>query len=282
MPDNIRLPVFGEVPKKYAIGGGIAAVVVVGVIVVRKRSAANAAGAANAENASVSGTDGSGGTVTDPAGNVCAAVNPVSGYCPGTPEDQSFQSGGYAGVPDFGAGYGGGYGSGYVIDPAGNQCYALDPATGYCPGYNPVGTGSGSGITTNDEWLSAAMSDVPGNQGTIQAALSAVLGGLTVTTAQKDLFLEAVGINGEPPQGYPKPIKTSDTSGHPGTQKVKVPSVTGQPQEAAFAILSEAGLSPRGNKTIPGQTLTVISQSPKAGTSVSHGTVVHLTSKVKR
>jgi hypothetical protein len=57
---------------------------------------------------------------------------------------------------------------------------------------------------------------LPGDQNTIRVALVDVLAGITVTTAQKNIFLEAVGVIGQPPGSYPTPIKTSDTSAQPG------------------------------------------------------------------
>jgi PASTA domain len=283
--DDIRLPLVGEVPKKAAIGGAAVAVVIVVIVIMRQRNAANAAGAANASSASASGESG---MVTDPAGNQCAALDPGSGYCPGSPQDQAYQEqAAYGGVSDYGGEGYGEYGTGYVTDPAGNQCIAIDPATGYCPGYNPVGAaGTGPGeYTTNDEWLEAAMSDVPGDQATIQAALAAVLGGLTVTTAQKNLFLEAVGINGQPPQGYPQPIKTSDTSGQPApVARVTVPNVIGQEAVNAQQNLGEVGL--KSTLTGPafkaglGGVRQITAESPKQGTKVNSGSSVKLTYKI--
>src|SRR5260370_42440857 len=63
----------GGIKKEYVyIGGGL--LLVIGVVIVRSRNAKAAASTST-------------GTVTDPAGNVCAAFNPVTGYCPGTPND---------------------------------------------------------------------------------------------------------------------------------------------------------------------------------------------------
>lgn len=229
MADDLKVPGLGDVPKKYAIGAVVVAVGIAVIVFFRARSAANAAAASAATPA---GT----GQVTDPAGNTCATVDPDSGYCPGSPEDVSFQEsqGGYYNSGDLADESGdlGETGTGIstagllVTDPAGNQCAAVDPATSYCPG-TPQDIAAQGGITgsptapvvsTNSDWLQAALQVLPGGDSSAnEAALAGVLGGLTVTTAQKNIFLEAVGLEGQPPQGYPTPIKTSDTAAQPGT-----------------------------------------------------------------
>jgi fibronectin type III domain protein len=215
---DIKLPGLGEVPKKYAIGGLLAALAVVVVVIIRKKGAANAAGA-TATGANAAGVSGQ---VTDPAGNVCSALDPNSGYCPGSPQDIAYQQGN-ASEADLALGdesdYGGTGGSavsgdydaaGYPIGSAADLAWQAAQE-----GLTTTGTSTTSGITTNSSWLTEAVDTLSaqgGDTGTIQTALSMVLGGLTVTTAQQDLFLEAVGILGPPPQGYPQPIKLSNTA----------------------------------------------------------------------
>jgi hypothetical protein len=252
---DIKVPGIGNLPKKYAIGA-VAVAAGLGVIVyIRSRNAAQSAASAGAADAA---------TTADTSGD--------SG-------DDTYDSGDDSGSYDYGADdYGGDY--------SGESGY---DAAGY-----PIGSSADlqyqdeqtSGIQTNDEWVQQAIGgSVPGDPGTIQAALSAVLGGLTVTNAQKNLFLEAAGILGEPPQGYPTPIKTSDTAAQPGTPataaQVSVPNVKGQPQEAAYGIISEAGLKPSGSPTVKGKILYVQSQTPSPGAKAAKGSTVHLTSKVK-
>lgn len=106
--------------------------------------------------------------------------------------------------------------------PAGYNPYAYSPY-GYDIYGNPLPqpTGLGGGTyTTNSDWAAAA-EDALQNTGvdlaTAAAAVSKVLGGLAVTSNQKDLFLQAVGLLGQPPQGYPTPIKVSDTGTGPPT-----------------------------------------------------------------
>lgn len=193
MPADIKLPGLGEVPKKYVVGGVVAGGGIAIIVFVRSRKASQA----NTANQ----TAAQAGLVTDPAGNQCAAVDPNSGYCPGSPEDVSYQqsASGYYGTP------GGVSGAGTT---------APVPSDGGSQGTTPIAP---TGPQTNAEWVTAALAVLPGGDTPEnEAALAGVLGGLTVTTAQKDIFLEAVGLVGQPPQGYPAPIKTSDTAGHPG------------------------------------------------------------------
>jgi hypothetical protein len=231
MPDGpIKVPGIGDVPKKYAIGAVVIAMGLGIVVYLRARSAAKTAAASAA-------TSTSAGMVTDPSGNQCAAVDPNSGYCPGSPEDVAYQeqTSGYYGTSAADAGDDLGETGGvstagltYVTDPAGNQCTAVDPVTGYCPGTpQDVAAQGGSGITgqptpsvptTNSQWLQDALAVLPGGDSSAnEAALAGVLGGLTVTSAQQQIFMEAVGLVGNPPGGYPTPIKLSDTGAQPGS-----------------------------------------------------------------
>lgn len=218
MASEVHVPGLGSVEKKYVIGGVLVGGGVALIFYVRHKKSAAAADTTTA-------------MVTDPAGNQCTALSPTSGYCPGTPEDMAYSSsslsGGYDGnfgYPASGIGGGGSPGgsSSSVTDPAGNVCSAVNPATGYCPGSSQdLAAQGGSGSTTNTEhnsdWVNEALGVLPGDFNSNQTALSAVLAGLVVSTAQKNVFLEAVALVGQPPQGYPTPIKTSDTSAHPGT-----------------------------------------------------------------
>jgi len=251
MPGEIKIPGIGDVDKKYVIAGVVVGAGIAVVVYVRGK---------NKAAVSSSGTS-QGAMVTDPAGNQCASLDPNSGFCPGTPEDTAYQeqsTGSYGGL-----GYGGDIGyagsgvssAGLVQDPAGNQCSAVSLATGYCPGTPQdiaasgtaatatTGTGTTGSVSTNSDWLEAALGVVPGDSGTVQAALAAVLAGLTVTTAQKNLFLEAVGILGNPPQGYPQPIKTSDTSAQPGTSSA---AKTSTAKAGAISNLAITGYNQNG------------------------------------
>jgi hypothetical protein len=235
---DIKIPGAGELPKKYVIGAVAVGIGIVVIVYVRKKNSAAATTASSAT-----------GMVSDPAGNQCVALDPNSGYCPGSPEDVAFQESA-SGASYAASGYGGGIGYpgssaaglGLTTDPAGNYCAAVNPATGYCPGSpqdqaalqsgsSTSGTGTtstGGAPTTNSAWMADALAVLPGGSSSAnEAALAGVLGGLTVTTAQKNIFLEAVGLEGQPPGGYPQPIKTSDTSAHPGSPSKAAGAVTG-------------------------------------------------------
>lgn len=112
------------------------------------------------------------------------------------------------------------------------------PQGGYAPyGYDmygnpippPVSPGSGGAYTTNRDWAAAAteiLVDGGTTSATASTAISAVLGGLSVTSAQRGMFLRAVGVLGEPPQGYPKPIHLTDTPAQPKPPAARPPGKT--------------------------------------------------------
>ncbi len=104
-------------------------------------------------------------TVTDPAGNVCVALNPSTGFCIGSAEDVNA-----------------------VASAAGQQ-----PA---------ADTGTSGKYTTNDQWKAAALADLVGNGVNVNdatAALDAYLSGQQITTAQQDLIGQAIRDIGPPP-----------------------------------------------------------------------------------
>lgn len=203
MPDQIKIPGLGEVPKKTALIAGAAAVGIIAVVAIRHKSSSGAATSSTA----------TGATPPDPN-----AIDPTTGV----PYSQE----GGANVAGYSSGYqipygtgGGGYGAGGSgFDAAGYPIGSEADLAWQNIQNGTGGTGGGvTGITTNAEWVTEAESGViPGSVSTIAAAISKVLGGLAVTSAQRDLFLEAVGVLGNPPQGYPQPIKLKDTPAHPG------------------------------------------------------------------
>lgn len=109
------------------------------------------------------------------------------------------------------AGYNTVYPSAYSQSPYGYDIYGNPlPA--------PTGAGSGGVYTTNSDWATAAESALEDGGVTLSVstlAISRVLGGLSVTADQRDLFLQAVGLLGQPPQGYPTPIKLTDSGTGP-------------------------------------------------------------------
>jgi hypothetical protein len=87
----------------------------------------------------------------------------------------------------------------------------------------PIVQSPNPGIITNQDWLSAAESlnlgGIPSDS--INAACSRILGGLSVTSAQADIYHQVVGIIGPPPQSAPT-IKITSTPPPPGAPKVTV------------------------------------------------------------
>lgn len=245
---TIKIPGIGEVPRGYAIAG--AAAVVAGIFVYSRRQKAAAAAAAAAPAAGTA-------MVTDPAGNQCAATDPASGYCPGTTEDEQYQQ---QAVSSIGEGYNpyyGGSGSPY----------------GYTTSLGTV-TPASTAPSTNAQWVTAAEAEM-GNTSTIQSALGYVLGGIPVTQDQQQIFQEAVGLIGPPPQSYPA-IQISQPSSQgtsPAAGSVAVPYTTGLSAGQAHNELVSAGLQP----TAPASqkpNMKVSYTSPQAGTVVAKGTRV--------
>jgi len=245
---DIKLPLIGEVSKKEALIGGGALAVILGIAYFRHRSAANAASSAD--------------TTTSPD---------TSGLDSGYSQDYP--------ASDYGGAYYPPSGTGNII---GTDQYG-DPIYG-------VGGGSTTGSTgttysTNESWASAAENDLAAmnvSQSAAATAISRILGGLSVTKQQEDLFMEAVGLIGPPPGGYPQPIKLTDTAQHPGASKVSVPNVVGRDVEQASNTLHSAGLKVIGPKGVPGILHIVTAESPKAGTMVSAGSTVTLSYKSEK
>jgi hypothetical protein len=262
MADTIHIPGLGDVKKSYAIGGAVITVGIVGIAWYRARN--NAATAA--ATAATTATDTTG--AYDPN-----AIDPSTGMPYGAEQSGygAYGAGNYGVMPA--SGYGGSNYSGNIIgyDQYGDPIYGTGSSS----------SSNASGITTNSEWLTQAVSDLSG-QGvsttSAETALSKVLGGITVTVQEQDLFLEAVGIEQAPPQGHP-PIKLSNTPGNPGPtgSKSTVPGVVGANYGEAYNDIMRAGL-----KVSPGRAnsaWTVTAQSPKASSSVSKGSTVTLTVK---
>jgi PASTA domain len=86
-------------------------------------------------------------------------------------------------------------------------------------------------------------------------------------------YVSQVTINQPQPASTPGNVTTTD---------VTVPNTVGQPQEAAYAIISTAGLKPATTTPpIKGTTIYVKSQSPAAGAKATKGSTVTLTSAAK-
>lgn len=212
MPETVKLPGIGPVKKGYAIAGvGIAG----GILIYAywRRTKAKAADAT---------------TPTDAGSTPSAAIDPSTGL------PYSQESGGSGvgyGQPNYG-GYGGGsYGNNGSYCPYGTDMYGNCLAA-------PTGAKAYGAYTNNSDWAAAA-EDALTNTGitlaTASTAITRVLGGLSVTSAQKAIFLQAIGLLGQPPQGYPTPIHVlDDGSGPPPPSGSGSLSAPGQPTITAI------------------------------------------------
>jgi hypothetical protein len=209
---EIKVPGVGNVDKKKAligvavIGGGIFL-----ILYIRNKKSA-----ATSQTAPASGTGTStdayppDGTTGDP--NDPYSTDPATGMTYGDEGNVS----GVGLASGFGAG---GYDTGGI---GGIGSSAVD-AAGY-----PVGSAAdlqwqasqgsstpGSSITTNSQWVQAALALLPGGASSAnEIALQAVLAGTAVTAAQAQIFNEALALAGPPPGGYP-PINQTSTAGQP-------------------------------------------------------------------
>lgn len=96
-------------------------------------------------------------------------------------------------------------------------------------------TGTGGVTATNTDWSSAAIAVLEQTgmtEATAATAISAVLGGLGVTSDQEAAFLRAVGTLGDPPQGYPRPIHVSAPNSDPVPAPTPTPDPTPGPDPA--------------------------------------------------
>jgi hypothetical protein len=176
---TVDVPVLGKEKKSTALLALAAAVGVIGFAVIEKRKQAAAAAAAAASSTAA-------GQFTDPAGNVCAAPDPNTGYCPGTAEDQAAQAQ-LTSEGELAAGSGG-YGTGVI----------------------PV-------FTSNAAWAQYAEQEL-GSDGAdaTAAAIAAYLSGQALTEAQVTIVEEATAIAGPPPvpgpNGFPPSMNTTTAS----------------------------------------------------------------------
>lgn len=155
--------------------GIVLAAGVIGYSIIKNRSASSTAAAAGS----------TAGTVTDPAGNVCAATNPATGYCPGTPQD--IAAGGSTTGPDTSIQYD--YSSPTYI---GNE----PPPYSYAP---PL-------PATNSQWERAVVDwlvskgETPGEA---DDATSDYLDGQSLSTPERRMIDLAEDFWGSPPQPIP-------------------------------------------------------------------------------
>lgn len=256
MADTTHVPVIGNVNKKYLYWGIGGVVVIGGIIYWRHQS--SAASTAN------TATTGSAASSFDPN-----AVDPNSPTGQTYAEESSGDLGsfGYGGVSDYGGSY---YGNGDIVgyDQYGNPIYS-------------TGITGNQTYTTNSEWATQAEDDLATmgvDSGTAATAISKILAGLPVTTQQQDLFMQAVGLDGQPPQGYPQPIKLTTTPSQPNppttnANTVTVPNVAGQSAGVAHDLIVAAGLVPTAPSAQKPE-MKASGTNPKAGTKVKSGSKV--------
>lgn len=175
----------GGMKKQYVYAGG--AVLLVLVAVVYYRSKQQSAQAASSTT---------GNMVTDPAGNTCTALDPNSGYCPGTAEDLAYQGNTINPLGMDSASSVGGQIIGY--DQYGDPIYSQGPTSNTGPGT----------FTNNAEWAQAALqymiqNEPSANATTISTALGAYVNGQPVTDAQKNICEQAIAFEGLPPVAGP-------------------------------------------------------------------------------
>lgn len=206
MADNVNVPGVGQVKKTYAIAGvGVVGGVLIFAYWRRSQQA----------------------TTPEPAATAPAA--------------------GDAGLTDYYSQTGdAGYGN--VIYPP-IQSGTFNPY-GYDIYGNPLpaptgATGTGGTFTSNAEWAQAAV-DWLEKQGATEAvasaAISKVLGGLVVTVDQQNLFLQAIGVLGQPPQGYPA-IKLVDTPSSPKPPTAPSGSTLAAPKNLRATGTSQSSVS---------------------------------------
>lgn len=251
----------GGIKKQYVYIGGGLVIVVAGVVWFRSKHQSNS----------------NSGNVTDPAGNVCSALDPNSGYCPGTPQDLAYQQSANTLVSSNPASYVGGQVIGY--DQYGNPIYSSGPSS----------PGPGS-YTSNAQWAQAAQAYLMQNEpnadpAVIAAALGQYINGKPATEAQISIINQAITFEGIPPVGGPNGdppgiiTASTGTGGGTGSTNVKVPNVIGMNFGKAFNTLVNANLIPKPDSGI-NATYIVFTQSPKSGTSVKPHTEVTLTVRV--
>lgn len=238
---EMHLPVLGNVKKGYVYAGGAGIALIVGIAYWRHQANSAAKAASTTQTTDTSTTD---------------PIDPSTGI----PYSQEL-GGSYPSYPYGVSDYGGG--TGYPYSP------------------QPVTT-TASGITTNADWATQAENDLLAQGVTIAAssqAISKVLAGLPVTVDQQNLFLQARGLlGGDPPQGYPTPIKLLDTPAQPNPPStVTVPNVVGMNFGKAFNTLTVANLVSDPGHGGTHAAWIVTAQSVRAGTKVKPHTVVKLT-----
>jgi PASTA domain len=269
---KVKIPALGEVSKKSVTIAGVGIAGVAGVIYWRYRK--NAAAQAQA-NQSASSTAQ---MVTDPAGNQCAELDPNTGYCPGTPEDEAAT--GNAGGYDLGD-TGSDYGFGSYPTETGELCPDGSYPTGYDQYGNPI-------CPTTSMTGQIAVPNVVGlsytNAAQVLTGLGLSPGG---STTSGTVASQSPAAGTEVTAGSIVTLTMTNTTGTagqpaPSTAKAKVPNVVGMKGETGRTVLGDAGFKVHQSPatTQKGKSTTIVSQTPKGGSSVSKGSTVSITVKV--
>jgi hypothetical protein len=243
---DVKLPGIGPVKKKTAAYGAVGAAALVLVIYwYRQRQAANAAAAATPASSASSGS------VTDPAGNTCSAVNPQTGYCPGTAEDT-------AALSDSAAA-GGAYDTSSLGDSGLSGYY-------YGAGGATQATAPGpENFADNAEWAQYVeaylTSTLGGDPSTVGNAIGKYLTGQPVTPDLVTIINEAIAYGGQPPQsganGMPPGINTA--AANTGT------STTGSTSTGSTSTGSAAGGSTSTSSSSTSSSSTAAAKTQPAG-----------------
>lgn len=207
---DVKLPVFGQVPKKKAATVGAVLALLAGIVWYRHRGTAAAANAgagedtsADADLSAAAGSDGLESDPYPPDGTIGDASDPNS-TDPATGATYGDEDSGY-GIPG--------------LDSSG--------------GIGGIGTGVITGSFTSDaQWAQAAQAYLVDNEGadagTVGTALGAYIAGADVTEAQKEIIEAAIAFEGNPPVagpgGYPPSIRLVKGGTGGGTTTAKKPA----------------------------------------------------------
>jgi hypothetical protein len=262
----------GGMKKEYVYGGLAIGGIVIAVVYFRSKSQSNATNTT--------------GTVTDPAGNVCAALSPSSGYCPGTPEDLAYAgntasgSGGLVGTDS--SSYVGGQIIGY--DQYGNPIYSSNSGQG--------NTGPGT-FTNNSNWVQACVTyitdaDGNANASTILNALGLYINGQDIgSDANRSIIEQAIAAEGFPPvagaSGNPPGIVQKSGTGNGGGGSSNEPAVNPvKGLHAQSVAYDNFDVAWQPSKNAAGYTVTVTKAGKQVTQQQTNATNIHIAHMAKK
>ena len=243
MPDKVKLPYFGDVDLAViaAVGGGT--VLVIGVIWFRAHQQKQQTQQAKQAQRQPEAVFVAGQLGEDPAGNK-GPIDPQTGYVYGSEQDQERL--GELAIEQYGAaiyyppqlvpdvrkehGKGGGGKGDREQDKDQEQEKDKDQEQeqdkDQRDAFHDIKVNPLNRPTTNDQWANLSVHDFQDEYDPtqLQETLQAVLQGRTVTSDQRDNFLRVTARMGNPPQGFPSPIHTSDTAAHPNASNPAFPN----------------------------------------------------------